>query len=350
MVDYQNHYKNIIFKEDLFSNHKITYKKIYNNEVIKIFRKITLSNQDNINIFVPKNNTATNSVNFIICKGKKKFYLKKESKKKEKLVDKLKRFEALSKLKKNNYIILPIEKYKKFLEIEDNIWSIYEYFDGELFSGKKNQIKTVAKFISKISKLFNTLSINKTSFQYFTSKENNIVNNYIKNLNLIEKIFTKNKKKKLFKYFFYEWERLRKNKRKLKLLKKTFCHFDMHPHNIMVKNNKLKIIDLASVKYMPLEIAISFSGLKLCRQTIHKKKERNFKKIGLKFVKALDSNLRKKLDNNFTISDLASIEIMRRICIILTFNYNGDKSLNFILPTLMSNLIEAKLIFNDTKF
>ena len=49
-MDYQNHYKNIIFKKDLFSDHKIKYKKINNNEVIKIFRKITLSKSRNINV------------------------------------------------------------------------------------------------------------------------------------------------------------------------------------------------------------------------------------------------------------------------------------------------------------
>jgi hypothetical protein len=349
MVDYQNHYKDIIFKKDLFSNHKITYKKIYNHEVVKIFKKITSLNHENINIFISKNDTATNSVNFIIDKDKKKFFLKKEKKKKEKLVNKISRFQALRKLKKNNYLILPTKKYNKFLETEDSIWSLYKYFDGELFSGKKNQIKLVAKFISKISKLFIKLNINKTGFEYFTSKENNIVNKYIKNFDLLKKTFAKNSEKK-FKYFFCEWEKLKKNKKKFNSLKKTFCHFDMHPHNIMIKHNKLKIIDLASIKYMPLEIAIAFSGLKLCRQTIHKNKYKNFKKIGFEFTKSLDKNLRKKLNKNFLISDLASIEIMRRISIILNFNHCGDKSLNYILPTLMSNLIEAKLIFDKSKF
>ena len=350
MVDYQNHFKNKIFKNDLFSNHKINYKKIHNAEVIKIFRKITLLKNENLNIFVTKNNTATNSVNFIIQHGKKKFYLKKESINKEKLIDKVNRFYALSKLRKNNHLILPIKKYNNFLQTNDSIWSIYKYFDGELFSGKKNQIKIVAKFISKISILIKKLYVDEKSFTYFTSEENKLVNKYLKKSNLRKKIFTGVNEKIFFNFFFNEWKRLQKKKKEFNNLKKTFCHFDMHPHNIMIKDHKIKIIDLASIKFMPLEIALAFSGLKLCRQTIYKNKNKNYTEVGLKFVKSLNSSLTKKLNKSLNISDLASIEIMRRICIIFTFNYLGDKSLNFILPTLMSNLIEAKLIFNEISF
>ena len=349
-MDYQNHYKNIIFKKDLFSDYKIKYKKINNNEVIKIFRKITLSKSRNINVFIPKINTATNSVNFIIHCGKKKFYLKRESEKKEKLIEKENRFKALRKLKENNLLILPIKKYRKFLKSNQDIWTIYEYFDGEHFSGKKNQIKNVSKFISKISIMFEKLSFEEKSFKYFLPKENKIINYYMKDLNLRKNILNGRNEKIFFNYFFTEWERLKQIKKKFKNLKKTFCHFDMHPHNIMFKNNKIKIIDLASIKFMPLEIAIAFSGLKLCRQTIYNNKFKNYKEVGLKFVNSLNSNLTTKLDKNLNVSDLASVEIMRRICIILTYNYFNDRSLNFILPVLMSNLIEAKLIFNKIKF
>jgi len=353
MVDYQNQYKNIVFKKDLFSNSNIIYKIKSGLIPDKVLKEYNFLNSRVIKIYIPKNNTATNSTNFLICEGKNKYYLKKESIKKEDIKEKTHRFEQLKKINKNNSLVLPVKKKRKFFRLGNNIWSIYKFFDGGLFSGKKNELKIVTKSISKALLLFDNIRVKKKSFRYFTNDANNIVNNYKINSETFKKILNnKNNKnnKVLINYFFYQWTRLKKIKKKFNNLKKVFCHFDLHPHNIMIKNKKVKIIDLASIKYMPLEIAIAFSGLKLCRQTIYKKKTKNFSSIGLDFIKSLDTNFKKNLNKKIYVSDLANIEIMRRICIILKYNLNGDKSLNYILPTLMSNLIESDIIFNGSKF
>ena len=225
MVDYQNQYKNIIFKKDLFSSSNIIYKKKSGLIPDKILKEYNFLDLKKIKIYIPKNNTATNSTNFLIIEGKNKYYLKKESIKKEEIKEKIRRFEQLKKINKNNSLVLPVEKNRKFFRLNNNIWSIYKFFNGGLFSGEKNEIKIVAKSISRVLLIFNNIKVKKKSFKYFTNKENNIVNKYKINSQIFRKILNmKNDKNKkiLFNYFFCEWVRLKKIKKKFNNLKKYF--------------------------------------------------------------------------------------------------------------------------------
>ena len=352
MVDYQNQFKKFIFKKDIFSNSKNIYKRKKNlkiEEILKFFGKYSKLQSK---IYVPKNNVSKNSSNFLVIFKKKKFLLKKESIKKETLNEKIIRFNEFKKIKRKRSFIFPLGRNKKILNKDDYIWSLYNFFDGDLFSGKKNQLKIVSKKSSEIQTEVKNLKLKRKSFNYFTKEECKIVKKYENNTKLWNDVLgKKNKINYLYlKYFLSEWNNLKKLNMKIKKLKKQICHFDLHPHNIMIKKNKIKIIDLTSLKFMPIEIGIAFSGVKLCRQTYNNNKNKIPIELGKIFINNLDKKLKKKLNKSIFVNDFANIEILRRICVILKNNFYGNKSYNFILPALLSNIVESKIIFKNMHY
>ena len=75
------------------------------------------------------------------------------------------------------------------LNIDGYIWSLYNFFDGDLFSGKGNELKIVSKKSSDIQTQVKNLKIKRKSFNYFTKEECKIVKKYKNNQNLWNGIF-----------------------------------------------------------------------------------------------------------------------------------------------------------------
>jgi hypothetical protein len=97
---------------------------------------------------------------------------------------------------------------------------------------------------------------------------------------------------------------------------------------------------------MPIGYALAFAGLKQCRQAVCISRDLNSaKKIGQNYIKDIKSKL--QMDDSWieNFSDLALAEIMRRICIILRLNLEGNKEWNKVLPVQIAHLYEAKMLF-----
>ena len=353
MAVYQNQIKKFIFKKDIFSKSSITLKKINKSELKEELNFFKSFLSDKLQLYIPKNSSATNSKNFVIKCKNKSYLLKKESKHKENIIFKKKRLRELKKIE-NKPFFIPLEtSWDKLYSKNSYIWSLYKYFEGKHFSGKKKELIFISKNFSKINDQFQKLKIKKKSYKYFNEKDCKVVSKYEKNYRLWSQVLKiKNKKMKyiFYDYFLNEWNRIKHFKFDLNNLKKSYCHYDLHPHNIMINKNIIKIVDLNSLTFMPLEFSTAFSALKLCRQTIYFNKVKNFKNIGIYFLKNLNKKYCSKLNNDNFIYDYANAEIMRRICIILNANLNKNKSLNYILPTLISNIIESKIIFKKMRF
>ncbi len=349
----ENRLKKFIFKKDIFSNPTINLKNINTINFKKQLKFFGFNSFDKIKLYIPINSSATNSKNFIIKFNEKFYLLKKESIKKEKFSNKKKRLKELTKIYKSSFFIPLASNYKNLYQKDNSIWSIYHYFEGKHFSGKKNELNNISKNYFKIQNKFKKIIIFKKSYDYFNNNDCEIVNKYKKNYKLWDKILNlKDKKLKLslYNYFLSEWNRIKLFKSEFRKLKKKYSHYDLHPHNIMIKGNKIKIIDLNSITYMPIEFSTAFSALKLCRQTIYLNNIKKYRVIGLKFLRNLEKKYCNKLNKKKYIYDFANTELMRRICIILKANLNEDKSMNHILPILISNIIESKLIFKNIKF
>lgn len=346
MAEYQKQFKIKTFKKDIFSKKKISFKKktfINKKKVVnKLFReRVKISKIYELNI------QSKNSKNFLLKIKNENFLLKFENLEKKKNKIDIKEIIVLRKLI-GRKISLPINLIN---HKNSDLISLYKFIDGYHFNG---EIKHFKRIIDLLPNLFlkKNKNLNLKTTNYFSKKENIIMENLESN-KIIKRNFKKYHKKnqKILKFLSFEWLRL-KNLCKNKIQKKKyFFHNDLHPHNILInKNGKIIFLDYRSFKLVNFEISLSYCLLKLCRQIISNKKKILIKKLSNETV----SQIRKKFNffkfSDVKISDLAKIEVLRRICIILTNIKNKKYHLNSILPILLNNFFEAEEIFKNQKY
>ena len=348
----KNLHKKYDFKKDIFSNNKIRFKRKRKNKfLLKIIEKLNLNKQFNLYEINSKN---PNSKIYKLSYLDKKLILKIEKIEKNKNIINI--FNILKKNKLDCKILKPILfiKGKNYLIYKKKIISLYPFLDGNLFSGNKKQFNQT---VNEIIHTFNVFSKVKThnklnNFKYFSKNENQIIKKIIKKEKKIDLYFKNQKKFSFSKYtslILFEWQKL--SKKKIYSGRKQLVHFDIHPHNLLIKKNKVAgILDLSSLKIMPIGYALSYSFLKILRQHLsNEKNKKNHKTLVNNFIKKVNKKLKLKF-NKENVHNLAMSEILRRILIILKRNiYSNDHSLNHIMPVLINNMIECKILFNEKK-
>jgi|LauGreDrversion4_2_1035121.scaffolds.fasta_scaffold00235_29 hypothetical protein len=248
--------------------------------------------------------------------------------------------------------LIPAFNQSLVISYNNQYWSLFEFDNSDFYSGTVQELKSVAQAIGM---LFSNLS--KIEDNLVSLKKPDICspNDY-----------------QLFKNFFYnpeavynkindsEVELLKSNKnllqKEVELIFNSninsgifqFSHFDLHPHNILVKQGEVSsFLDLDSIRLMESGYALGFASLKLCRQGVVKTglKPKDVANIWLK-------NLAEFLPDNKEffplIGDLAIAEVLRRIAIILRLNIvNGNTQWNAFFPVQLNHLKEARLLFNN---
>ena len=116
----------------------------------------------------------------------------------------------------------------------------------------------------------------------------------------------------------------------------------------MLKGNNVQgILDASSLRYMPTGYSLAYGLLKLLRQHIYynKVKKKDFTYIAKKIIRIINLNLK----TNFTLEifeDLAVTEVLKRILFVVnSILLKRDDTLNHIMPLLVRNLVECKLMF-----
>ena len=244
-------------------------------------------------------------------------------------------------------------KNKMILNINNYLWTCSEFIEGEYFSGKNNQLKSAAILTAKT-----TNALSQLPKAIYPKRKIKIDLN--ETLQLIKK--TELSSSNWEKTFGIELSYLlNSNMSKLKYLcedlkfKETNCgqafpnHYDMHPHNMLFDINDLPyLLDFDSIVEIPVGYSIAYSALKQCRQSISlNQNTQNHYLVGKRYVELLHSNLKiGKLDWIDNIKELAQMETIRRISIVLKLNIEGNYSWNKVLPLLFSNIYEAEELFN----
>ena len=348
MAGYQNLYKKKFFRKDIFSNNQISFKKINKNNFLnEIIKNTNLNKKVYVERLVRKN------INSDIYKIKSlnKIYILKI----EKINNKKIRIDILELLKNfsiNKSLVLPIllKNNKNFIIYKKNLVTVYPFVKGKTYVGTKQQLGiAIDKIINLYLKLFDLKNkLSSSEIKYFLTHEDKLVY-FLKKKKISVTDYIKNKNKSEFYKFddiiVNEWNRL-KNK-KIYTGHKQFVHNDLHPHNLIFEKNKFRgFIDISSIKYMPIGYSLSYSLFKLFRQYICNNRKKN---INYSLINFYINKINLKLKTNFNVNlffDLALTEIIRRILIILAKNiYSQDNKLNNILPLLLNNLIECKIIF-----
>ena len=99
-------------------------------------------------------------------------------------------------------------------------------------------------------------------------------------------------------YVYRTWKNLYKNDLNSGTI--VPCHFDMHPHNLIVNDGEVvAVLDFDSCKKIPLGYSLAFNTLKQCRQFLSLSKNNNsYKEVVDVYLKNL-INMKYHLDKHF---------------------------------------------------
>ncbi len=248
--------------------------------------------------------------------------------------------------------IIPAFNQSLVISYNNQYWSLFQFDNSDFYSGTVQELKSVAKstgiLFTNLSNIDdNLVSLKKpdicslNDYQLFKNFFDNpdVLYNVIKDS---EVEFLKSNKNLLQN----EVELVFNSNLNLGIFQ--FSHFDLHPHNILVKQGDVSsFLDLDSIRLMESGYALGFASLKLCRQSVVK--------TGLKPKDVADiwlNNLAEYLPDNKEffpfIGDLAIAEVLRRIAIILRQNIiESNPQWNAFLPVQLNHLQEARLLFNN---
>ncbi len=342
------------FRKDIFSKSKIYWSKKIDTKIYKDINYIVKTYISSSDFNIKKNKgLEINSNNFKIEFKSQSFLLKKWNKN-MKIFD-IKYVLNLMIWLKNKKIPVQIPQHfsnkKYFIKYKNEFWSFFNFIDGNHFKGNINELKNVAKYIGQLSNKLQKYPTHKNinTLKYFSFKDYKILNKMnSKNFNF-EKKFGK-KDGKNIKIYLPEIIKLFEKFKNfdLKKHKKKMGHLDLHPHNIITKNNKiLAFLDIGSCRIIQGEQHIAYGALKLCKQTVVNNKKKIIRRQVInKFLNIFKKkyNLKKNIKKNLYY--FAVSEVLRRLIYIfrLSIEYN-DKKWNKIIPIQLGHLDECKEFF-----
>jgi len=248
--------------------------------------------------------------------------------------------------------IIKIDRCAKF-QVAKDYWTLYGFIDANHYSGSNNEISNLAIEMGEFYKILKKVNKNKelkNGLKYYDLKSKDTLIKISKNKKNLELIFgtklgqqVRNNLKLIETIYLL-------NSKKNNLPKAyQVAHFDLHPHNILVKNQKVvTFLDIESCTRMNAGYALAFSCLKICKQTIYEKKIKDLKKIKEQ-VEIFRSNISKSYPKINTLFPhffyFSTSEVLRRILIIFEQNLIGIKTWNKVLKIQIDHLSEANLLF-----
>ena len=348
----------MIFKPDLFSNNVPVWNEINNerniffNHLCKHIPKSHISELSNVYY---SGAFEINSSNYKIeCSDGKSILLKKWP-----LGTKESRIHKIQRL--TNWLIdknIPASHSGFFLDgsfvlnFDGALWSYNLFNNGNYFSGINNELKAVAKVTGKLARVLIDLPADLVPERGPVHLSKN--DDFIIDIMRLERanwsnIFGKENSSLLnlhWDYVYKTWKYLYKNEFNSGTI--VPCHFDMHPHNLIVKDGEVvAVLDFDSCKKIPLGYSLAFNALKQCRQFLSLTKEKNsYNEVFDIYFKNLKSEISIKELSSYDFLNLSKVEVMRRICLIFRINLiDNNSDWNHVLPIQLAHLYESNKLF-----
>lgn len=196
-----------------------------------------------------------NSINYIIKTNKGKYVLRKITDNSS-FLQAEKMCEVLQFCKSHNALVPePIKNKRRNFVDNKNIIYITKFYDGRIYKGKKNQVIYLAKSLAKLHKI---LDDNKIKYNYRKNQIHYQILN-LNELNRINSIIIRKKIKDtsdniLLKNFKLLTKSIKEIEEISKFLdnahfQKQLIHYDLHPGNVLFKNDKvIAILDFNSMR------------------------------------------------------------------------------------------------------
>ena len=341
------------FKKDFFSKSEIKWNSDIQKTDLDKINSIVKNNINSDNFLLERNSgMEINSNNFRLSFNSRKFILKRWSKKIQisKINKILEIITWLNKKKVKTPIAKQFKNKKKIIKYKNEYWSYFDYIEGNHFKGEINEMRDVANNLGKFSNQLKKYSIKKINkrYRYYTKDDANVLKFLKKNSHNLNNFFSK-KHSLLIEKNLPEIMRLFNNLKKKKLSNKShIIHMDIHPHNIITKNGKLKaFIDIDSCVVGDVSQSLSYAALKICKQTfIFNKKKENIKNIKMYFLNEIKKTYKYKQINEDNFYFFAISEVIRRLIEMFRFTIkNNNKRWNHVIPIQIDHLNECKAIF-----
>jgi len=235
-----------------------------------------------------------------------------------------------------------ISKDKEF------VYCITYFEDGQYFGSSIEQWPELMRYLEKLIdhslKNCTSGSLNFPAREFFSADEERL----IAELNTFPEIDGLSGEE--FSFILKEYEEVKSvfNNSKKKLTRGIF-HTDIHPHNLIFKNNHLKLFtDFESFQFTTIEISLGF-GLYKCMRELLTIGENHIEKQLQKVIDLLQDQFKKNFPGyNFKeLIVLGKIDVLKRILyIIKELIENGRSQWLFILPTQLASMKEINKIEN----
>ena len=347
------------FKKDIFSQKKISWNKnnlIEEKEIKKIKLFLKKNNFGNLICVKKRLGLESNSQNFKIKINNGTYLLKKWSKnlRTQEINSIIRLNQDLSKIKSLVPKIIKINGYEKF-KIDGERWTLYNFINAGHYSGSNNEFFNLSLELGKFFKVLKGIqkkSKSPDTFKYYNYNSKKTLLKIKKIKKNWKSIFGIKLAKIIDKNFKLIEETYLVNSTKTNLVNvNQLAHFDLHPHNILVRKEKIiSFLDIESCKRMNAGYALAFCCLKICKQTISENKIKD-----LDAAKKYVEIFRKKVSLNYPDIDIlfpyffyfSTSEVLRRILIIFNQNLKSINTWNKVLEIQIDHLKEAKILFRN---
>lgn len=176
--------------------------------------------------------------------------------------------------------IIKTLKGKLHTQLDDSIYSIFDFIDAHYFIPSKEGLKSAAQEVARLHLAFNQFDgdtikqieiLSQEGETFFNKIQSCTVEDLIQIENVIMRIENKKdadrnllKKMSLFKQTAEEIGKRRKN---ILALPKQIFHSDLHPHNILMQKNKVAaIIDFDSLRVGGQALDVAYAIYRLGKQ------------------------------------------------------------------------------------
>lgn len=331
-----------LFTKDRFSEYHVHLTRINDEEevsnLINILKQFQVRYQgvNSVSIYA-FGELGINSSNYLISTSMDQFVLKKSSNLSELQLDFYCNFSNKLKCELGVFPSFHKSRSNKFFHYESNsFFCLLDYIEGQYFEGTKAQLQEVAKVINSINEYCSSIS----QPNFFPSRRFDLVH-----INKIIKSIPQSRSSRKFLnprqdsiiseniVDFYRACDYLSETNNFHFGNEQLVHIDLHPHNILFKNNMLTgVLDIDSFKFAQPCIAYGFAAYKLYRQSIVHNNGIEEEYSISKFIDQMHINCNAEL-----LLKGALIEVLTRACIILEPLLDGRMS-----PWI--NVLEIQLI------
>jgi hypothetical protein len=240
---------------------------------------------------------------------------------------------------------------------DNDRWYLAKFVPGNYFSGHEDEISSVAneigRVISTLAERPAELSLHRTRPDYFTDQEHQTF------------LEVKNLRSEWFSVFGHEnamllkenwnlfsgcYSDLVKHSGVLNNFRKSTSHIDLHPHNILMKSDKLSaVLDFDACYEIPIELSIGFATAKLMKRVGTRTKQENsnlsITQCADRFLEILGRHLPEAVLDRQALKQFARAETMRRLLSMCNRRILRQKSVWNDMSVHLSGLGEIDEIF-----